>query len=105
MKTKPFEYAYQGKIRLHVAMTRASDGTGRRASHLLTMALPKEIFQSIKSHKRSKALWDALAKRCEGNDQLKRSKRTLLKKHLEVFKCLDNETFDELITRYTFAAV
>ncbi|KAD5508164.1 hypothetical protein E3N88_15867 [Mikania micrantha] len=63
----------------------------KKAYVLLTMALPKEIFQFFKSHKRSKALWDALAKRCEGSDQLKRSKRTLLKKQLEVFKCLDNE--------------
>lgn len=68
---------------------------------LLLMALPKEIHQSFKTHKQSKLLWDALTKRCEGSDQLKQSKRTLLKKQLEVLKCLEKKTFDELVTRYT----
>ncbi|KAD3640411.1 hypothetical protein E3N88_29634 [Mikania micrantha] len=54
----------------------------KKAYALLTMALPKEIFQYF-------------------DDELKRSKRTLLKKQLEVFKCLDNKTFQELVTRYT----
>ena len=73
----------------------------KKAYALLTMALPKEIHLSFKTHKQSKLLWDALAKRCKGSDQLKRSKRTLLKKQFEVFKCLVNETFEELVTRYT----
>ena len=50
----------------------------KKAYALLTMALPKEIHLSFKTHKQSKLLWDALAKRCEGSDQLKKKQAYLV---------------------------
>ena len=47
----------------------------RKTYALLTMALSKDIFRSFQQHKTSKSLWEALAKRCEGTEKLKRSKR------------------------------
>ncbi|KAI3821663.1 hypothetical protein L1987_09232 [Smallanthus sonchifolius] len=45
-------------------------------------------------------LWKALQKRFEGNSNIKKSKWDLLRKQYECFRYLENESIDELISRF-----
>ncbi|KAD4981968.1 hypothetical protein E3N88_18639 [Mikania micrantha] len=96
---------HESPIRVYALLTDNEAGTMTKHENLLSMSEYSswssrfELFLSIVNPSLTIPMIEA--KRCEGNNQLKRSKRTLLKKQLEAFKCLDNETFDELITRYT----
>ncbi|KAI3819608.1 hypothetical protein L1987_13449 [Smallanthus sonchifolius] len=48
----------------------------------------------------SKDLWKALQKRFEGNSDIKKSKRDLLRKQYECFRFLENESLNDLISRF-----
>ncbi|KAI3821442.1 hypothetical protein L1987_09010 [Smallanthus sonchifolius] len=48
----------------------------------------------------SKDLWKALQKRFEGNSDIKKSKRDLLRKQYECFRFFENESLDDLISRF-----
>ena len=74
----------------------------KKAYAALTMGLTNEIFHGFRQHKTAKALWDALQNRYEGNDELKKSKRDLLKKQFDVFEYLPNENLDAMITRFSY---
>ncbi|KAI3797865.1 hypothetical protein L1987_33129 [Smallanthus sonchifolius] len=64
------------------------------------MALTRELFHSFRGYDNSKDLWKALQKRFEGNSDIKKSKRDLLRKQYECFRYLENESIDELISRF-----
>ena len=67
----------------------------------LTMGLTSDIFHGFRQNKTSKALWEAIQNRYEGNKELKKSKKDLLKKQFDVFEFLPNENLDDLITRFS----
>ena len=71
-----------------------------RALACIKMSLPHKILHTFRRLPTAKDLWDALAKRCEGNAQVRKGKAELLKKQFIVFKHLKGESLDELITRY-----
>ncbi|KAI3813959.1 hypothetical protein L1987_18695 [Smallanthus sonchifolius] len=52
----------------------------KKAHGSITMALTIEIFHSFRGYYNSKDLWKALQKRFEGNSDIKKSKRYLLRK-------------------------
>ncbi|KAI3774040.1 hypothetical protein L1987_48583 [Smallanthus sonchifolius] len=66
----------------------------------ISMSLPKEIYHSFKQFRTSQQLWEALQKRCEGSLDVKKSIKELLKKQFLVFKHFQNESFDDLATRF-----
>ena len=72
----------------------------KRAYAILTQCISKEIFHQFRQHKTTKALWDALEQRYEGNASLKKIKAKTLKKEFDSFLHIGNETLEALITRY-----
>ncbi|KAI3712345.1 hypothetical protein L1987_70897 [Smallanthus sonchifolius] len=72
----------------------------KKAHGSITMALTRETFHSFRGYDNSKDLWKALQKRFEGNSDIKKSKRDLLRKKYECFRYLENESTDELISRF-----
>ncbi|KAI3815800.1 hypothetical protein L1987_15482 [Smallanthus sonchifolius] len=64
------------------------------------MSLNRELFHSFRGYDTSKDLWRALQKRFEGNSDIKKSKRDLLRKQYECFRFLENESLDDLISRF-----
>ncbi|KAI3742562.1 hypothetical protein L1987_60248 [Smallanthus sonchifolius] len=64
------------------------------------MALTRKHVHSFRGYDNSKDLWKALKKRFEGNSDIKKSKRDLLRKQYECFRYLENESIDELISRF-----
>ncbi|KAI3807433.1 hypothetical protein L1987_23361 [Smallanthus sonchifolius] len=64
------------------------------------MGLTRKLFHSFRGYDNSKDLWKALQKRFEGNSDIKKSKRDLLMKLYECFRFLENESIDELISRF-----
>ncbi|KAI3813994.1 hypothetical protein L1987_18733 [Smallanthus sonchifolius] len=72
----------------------------KKAHGSITMALTRELFHNFRGYDNSKDLWKALQKRFEGNSDIKKSKRGLLRKQYECFRYLENESIDELISRF-----
>ncbi|KAI3821595.1 hypothetical protein L1987_09164 [Smallanthus sonchifolius] len=72
----------------------------KKALGSITMALTRELFHSFQGYDNSKDLWKALQKRFEGNSDIKKSKRDLLRKQYECFRFLENEYLDDLISRF-----
>ncbi|KAI3825124.1 hypothetical protein L1987_06600 [Smallanthus sonchifolius] len=66
----------------------------------ITMALTRELFHNFRGYDNSKDLWKALQKRFEGNNDIKKSKRDLLRKQYECFRFLENASLDDLISRF-----
>lgn len=52
----------------------------KKAYVVLTIGLTSDIFHGFRLNKTSKALWEAIQNRYEGNEELKKSKKDLLKK-------------------------
>ncbi|KAI3744678.1 hypothetical protein L1987_57767 [Smallanthus sonchifolius] len=72
----------------------------KKALGSITMSLTRELFHSFRGYDTSKDLWRALQKRFEGNSDIKKSKRDLLRKQYECFRFLENESLDDLISRF-----
>ncbi|KAI3814158.1 hypothetical protein L1987_18905 [Smallanthus sonchifolius] len=72
----------------------------KKALAALSMCLPLEIYHTFKKFKTSRDLWEGLAKRCEGSTYIKKSIRELLKKQFSVFKSIEGESINELMSRY-----
>ncbi|KAI3744779.1 hypothetical protein L1987_57870 [Smallanthus sonchifolius] len=72
----------------------------KKAMASISMSLPKEIYHSFKQFKSSQQLWEALQKRCEGSLDVKKSRKELLKKQFLFFKHFQNESLDDLATRF-----
>ena len=64
------------------------------------MCLPKDVLSCFKNQTTSYDLWEAIAKRFGGNDQLKKSRKDLLKKQFDLFDHMKNESFEDLISRF-----
>ncbi|KAI3725292.1 hypothetical protein L1987_65075 [Smallanthus sonchifolius] len=72
----------------------------KKAMASISMSLPKEIYHSFKQFKSSQQLWEALEKRCEGSLDVMKSRKDLLKKQFSVFNHFQNESLDDLATRF-----
>ncbi|KAJ0465996.1 putative transcription factor interactor and regulator CCHC(Zn) family [Helianthus annuus] len=72
----------------------------KKAFATLTQALNKDIYHQFSYCKTTKALWDALVARGEGNAAARKSWHDLLKKEFESFQFLENETLNDMITRF-----
>ncbi|KAJ0821761.1 putative RNA-directed DNA polymerase [Helianthus annuus] len=72
----------------------------KKAYAILTQALHKDIYHQFSYCKTTKALWDALVARGEGNAAARKSRHDLLKKEFESFQFLENETLNDMTTRF-----
>ncbi|KAJ0887678.1 putative transcription factor interactor and regulator CCHC(Zn) family [Helianthus annuus] len=72
----------------------------KKAFATLTQALNKDIYHQFSYCKSTKALWDCLVARGEGNAAARKSRHDLLKKEFESFQFLENETLNDMITRF-----
>ncbi|KAI3776002.1 hypothetical protein L1987_45762 [Smallanthus sonchifolius] len=72
----------------------------KKAMASISMSLQKEIYHSFKQFKSSQQLLEALQKRCEGSLDVKKSRKELLKKQFLVFNHFQNESLDDLATRF-----
>ncbi|KAF5771587.1 putative transcription factor interactor and regulator CCHC(Zn) family [Helianthus annuus] len=72
----------------------------KKAFATLTQALNKDIYHQFSYCKSTKTLWDVLVARGEGNAAARKSRHDLLKKEFESFQFLENETLNDMITRF-----
>ena len=71
-----------------------------KALSAITMCLPQEILHTFKKYRTSRELWEALENIYEGNVEVRQNKTDLLKKQFFVFKHMNNELLEDIITRY-----
>nr|XP_043638088.1 uncharacterized protein LOC122609092 [Erigeron canadensis] len=67
----------------------------------LRMAFQGELLHLFEKYDTTKGLWDALKEHCEGDADLKKSRKDLLKKQYYVFTSFKDETLDETLVRYS----
>ncbi|KAJ0906607.1 putative transcription factor interactor and regulator CCHC(Zn) family [Helianthus annuus] len=72
----------------------------KKAFATLTQALNKDIYHQFSYCKDTKTLWDALVARGEANAATRKSRHDLLKKEFESFQVLENETLNDMTTRF-----
>ncbi|KAM0066395.1 putative RNA-directed DNA polymerase [Helianthus debilis subsp. tardiflorus] len=72
----------------------------KKAFATLTQALSKDIYHQFSYCKTTKALWDCLIARGEGNAAARKSRHDLLKKEFDSFQFLENETLNDMTTRF-----
>ncbi|KAF5812979.1 hypothetical protein HanRHA438_Chr03g0103951 [Helianthus annuus] len=72
----------------------------KKAYAILTQALHKGIYHQFSYYKTTKDLWDALVARGEGNAASRKTRHDLLKKEFESFRFLDNETLNDMTSRF-----
>ncbi|KAJ0916904.1 putative transcription factor interactor and regulator CCHC(Zn) family [Helianthus annuus] len=72
----------------------------KKAYAILTQALHKDIYHQFSFYKTTKSLWDALVARGEGNAASRKTRHDLLKKEFESFRFLDNETLNDMTSRF-----
>ncbi|KAJ0568474.1 putative transcription factor interactor and regulator CCHC(Zn) family [Helianthus annuus] len=72
----------------------------KKAFAILTQALHKEIYHQFGYCKTTKSLWDALVARGEGNAASRKTLHDLLKKEFESFQFLENETLNDMTSRF-----
>ncbi|KAJ0566130.1 putative transcription factor interactor and regulator CCHC(Zn) family [Helianthus annuus] len=72
----------------------------KKAFSILTQALHKDIYHQFGYCTSTKDLWDALVARGEGNAATRKTQHDLLKKEFESFQFMDNETLNDMTTRF-----
>ncbi|KAJ0843853.1 hypothetical protein HanRHA438_Chr15g0695971 [Helianthus annuus] len=72
----------------------------KKAFVILTQALHKDIYHQFGYCTSTKALWDALVARGEGNAATRKTRHDLLKKEFEAFQFMENETLNDMTTRF-----
>nr|XP_043638049.1 uncharacterized protein LOC122609052 [Erigeron canadensis] len=82
-----------------------SSSSGARLASYEQMDVDKKKDYEAESKALAKGLWDALKEHCEGDDDLKKSRKDLLKKQYYVFTSFKDETLDETLVRYSHLLV
>ncbi|KAJ0448027.1 hypothetical protein HanRHA438_Chr17g0819711 [Helianthus annuus] len=72
----------------------------KKAFAILTQALHKDIYHQFGYCTSTKVLWDALVARGEGNAVTRKTRHDLLKKEFESFQFLENETLNDMTSRF-----
>ncbi|KAM0036511.1 putative transcription factor interactor and regulator CCHC(Zn) family [Helianthus debilis subsp. tardiflorus] len=67
---------------------------------LLQQAIKEDIFILLQHDKTAKSIWDALKVKFEGSENMRKSKKALLKKEFDLFSSLPGEDTKKLIKRY-----
>ncbi|XP_022013977.1 uncharacterized protein LOC110913455 [Helianthus annuus] len=72
----------------------------KKAFAILAKALRKDIYHQFAYCTTTKNLWDVLEARGEGNAATRKIRRDLLKKEFEGFLFMENETLNDMATRF-----
>ncbi|KAI3802040.1 hypothetical protein L1987_30163 [Smallanthus sonchifolius] len=72
-----------------------------KAYGTIAMALPMDIFNIFAEYTTAKDLWAALCTRYEGSEDVRESKRDLIKKQYAMFSSVRGESISELINRFS----
>jgi len=72
-----------------------------KAQYALTQVLNDDDLSRVINCKSAYEVWNALIITHEGTSQVKRSKVVLLRSQYENFYMLENESIDEMLTRFT----
>ncbi|MFS7986205.1 hypothetical protein Hanom_Chr11g01007621 [Helianthus anomalus] len=72
----------------------------KKAFAILTQAPHKDIYHQFGYCTSTKALWDALVARGDGNAATRKTRHDLLKKEFEAFQFMENETLNDMTTRF-----
>ncbi|KAJ0567847.1 hypothetical protein HanIR_Chr06g0289501 [Helianthus annuus] len=72
----------------------------KKAFAIMTQALHKELYHQFSYCKTTKALWDILVTRGEGNAATRKTRHDLLKKEFDAFLFIEIEALNEMATRY-----
>ena len=71
-----------------------------KALGTLTMALSPDIAQGFRSYTSAKALWEALIKVYEGNDDMRQSRQDLLRQKFNMFNHVLGESLEVQLQRF-----
>ncbi|KAI3676109.1 hypothetical protein L1987_85708 [Smallanthus sonchifolius] len=72
-----------------------------KAYETIAMALPMDIFNIFAEYTTAKDLWPALCTRYEGSEDVRESKRDLIKKQYAMFSSVRGESISDLINRFS----
>ncbi|KAI3796079.1 hypothetical protein L1987_38742 [Smallanthus sonchifolius] len=72
-----------------------------KAYGTIAMALPMDIFNIFAEYTTAKDLWSALCTRYEGSEDVRESKRDLIKKQYAMFSSVRGESIPDLINRFS----
>ncbi|KAI3711964.1 hypothetical protein L1987_70513 [Smallanthus sonchifolius] len=72
-----------------------------KAYGTIVMALPMDIFNIFAEYTTAKDLWAALCTRYEGSEDVRESKRDLIKKQYAMFSSVRGESISDLINRFS----
>ncbi|KAL9999681.1 hypothetical protein Hdeb2414_s0467g00899941 [Helianthus debilis subsp. tardiflorus] len=67
---------------------------------LIKQSVRKDIISLLEQEKTSKSLWEALAKKCIGSNEIVKNKKKLLRKEFDLFSCIKNESVCKMIERF-----
>ncbi|XP_022040364.1 uncharacterized protein LOC110942909 [Helianthus annuus] len=73
----------------------------KKAFAILTQALHRDIYHQFAYCTTIKNLWDVLVARGEGNAATRKIRHGLLKKEFEEFLFIENETLNNMATRFS----
>ncbi|KAD1222171.1 hypothetical protein E3N88_43131 [Mikania micrantha] len=85
----PFVPSYQSEI------------NGPLAYASITMALSTHVAHGFKEHKTAKELWNALIERFEGNEDMRESRKDMLRQIFNMFNHIKGESFEAQLNRFT----
>lgn len=71
----------------------------QKVKHYLYQAIDRVVFEQILDRSSSKAIWEAMKKRYEGNDRVKKSMLQKLRRDFEILEMKTTETIPEYFGR------
>ena len=72
-----------------------------KSKFFLTCALGRSEYDKVAGCETAKQIWDTLKTAHEGTDQVKEAKINILVHKYELFKMIEDESIDEMISRFT----
>ncbi|KAL8245818.1 hypothetical protein R6Q59_007034 [Mikania micrantha] len=67
----------------------------------ITMALSTEVAHGFKEQKTAKELWNALIERFEGNEDMRESRKDMLRQRFNMFNRIKGESLEDTLNRFT----
>ncbi|KAD3067019.1 hypothetical protein E3N88_34899 [Mikania micrantha] len=67
----------------------------------ITMALSTDVAHGFKEHKTAKELWNALVERFEGNEDMRESRKDMLRQRFNMFNHIKGESLEAQLNRFT----
>ncbi|KAD5802663.1 hypothetical protein E3N88_14023 [Mikania micrantha] len=72
-----------------------------KACASITMALSTDVAHGFKEHKTAKDQWNALVERFEGNEDMRESRKDMLRQRFNMFNHIKGESLEAQLNRFT----